>query len=102
MIPPSPLDNPDNASHAWARFLWLMRLMGGITAAMIVVACALLYRSFGLVSVHLYIAAVLGIALTMMLGAGLMGLVFLSSGTGHDESIIDPLADDQDADGHSG
>jgi len=29
----------------------------------------------------------------MMLTAALMGLVFLSSGTGHDESIDDPTND---------
>jgi hypothetical protein len=30
----------------------------------------------------------------MLLMAALMGLVFLSSGTGHDESIIDLLKDE--------
>jgi hypothetical protein len=29
-----------------------------------------------------------------MLMSALMGLVFLSSGTGHDEAIADPLNDD--------
>ena len=29
----------------------------------------------------------------MMLMAALMGLVFLSSGTGHDEAVLDPLED---------
>lgn len=72
-----------------------MQMMGGLTLAMIVAACLLLYRTYGLVSIHFYIAAVLGIGLTMMLGAALMGLLFLSSGTGHDEAIVDPLADDQ-------
>ena len=32
----------------------------------------------------------------MMLMAALMGLVFLSSGTGHDESIVDPLEDERE------
>jgi len=32
----------------------------------------------------------------MMLMSALMGLVFLSSGTGHDESIEDPFADEAD------
>jgi hypothetical protein len=30
----------------------------------------------------------------MMLMAGLMGLVFLSSGTGHDEAIEDPFPEE--------
>jgi hypothetical protein len=33
------------------------------------------------------------VGLTIMLMAALMGLVFLSSGTGHDESIEDPFED---------
>jgi len=31
-----------------------------------------------------------------MLTAALMGLVFLSSGSGHDEAIDDPFADEAD------
>ena len=31
----------------------------------------------------------------MMLTAALMGLVFLSSGTGHDESVTDLMDDDE-------
>jgi len=33
----------------------------------------------------------------MMLMSALMGLVFLSAGTGHDDAIIDPLKDERDA-----
>jgi hypothetical protein len=36
------------------------------------------------------------VGLSVMLGAALMGLVFLSSGSGHDESVEDPFADDPD------
>jgi hypothetical protein len=91
MVPRSPLDDPVNAAHAWARYRKLMRWMALATSATVLLALYLLYRSHGFVSVHLYIAASLGIGITMMLTAGLMGLVFLSSGTGHDEAIIDPL-----------
>ena len=55
----------------------------------------MLFREYGLVSINLYIATALGIAGTMMLTTALMGLVFLSSGTGHDHAVIDPLADEQ-------
>lgn len=40
----------------------------------------------------LYIATA-GIIFSVMLMSALMGLVFLSSGTGHDEAIEDPFAD---------
>ncbi|EHJ61382.1 hypothetical protein NSU_1678 [Novosphingobium pentaromativorans US6-1] len=71
-----------------------MRWMMTITVGLVLASVILLYRSNGMVSVHLYIATALGIGFTMLLASALMGLVFLSSGTGHDESIIDPLDDD--------
>jgi hypothetical protein len=67
--------------------------MGALTFVVVLVALALIYRETGMVSVHLFIAAALGVAFTIMLMAALMGLVFLSSGTGHDESISDPEDD---------
>ena len=96
MIPRSPLDDPDRAAFAWARYKRLMKWMAGFTLAVVIVSLVLLSRSEGMVSVHFYIATALGIGAAMMLMAALMGLVFLSSGTGHDESIVDPLEDERD------
>jgi hypothetical protein len=93
MTPLSPLDDPHRAAFAWARYKRLMRFMGWVTLAVVAICLVLLYRSEGFVSVHLFIAAGLGIGAAMMLMAALMGLVFLSSGSGHDESIVDPLDD---------
>ena len=47
-------------------------------------------------TIHMMIATAAGVGLSVMLGAALMGLVFLSSGSGHDESIDDPFKDDPD------
>ena len=94
MIPRSPLDDPATAAYAWARFRRLMWLMLGVTVTMVAGAFVLLYREHGLVSVHFYIATALGIGFMMLLMAGLMGLVFLSHGTGHDDAIVDPLEDE--------
>lgn len=94
MIPRSPLDDPAVAAFAWARFRRLMWLMLSVTIAMVVGACVLLYRENGFVSVHFYIATALGIGFMMLLMSALMGLVFLSHGTGHDDAIIDPLEDE--------
>ena len=96
MIPDSPLDDRRTADFAWARYKWLMKLMGGITLTVVVLSLILLYRINGVVSIHFYIATGLGIGAAMMLMAALMGLVFLSSGTGHDEAIVDPLAEERD------
>jgi hypothetical protein len=54
---------------------------------------AVLYALGALVSIHVVIASILGIGLMAMLAGALMGLVFLSSGTGHDESIDDRIND---------
>ncbi|MCT2401288.1 hypothetical protein [Novosphingobium mangrovi (ex Huang et al. 2023)] len=94
MIPPSPLDDPEKATHAWARYLRIMRWMMVLTVGLVAAAIFILYRSNGMVSIHFYIATALGIGFTMLLTSALMGLVFLSSGTGHDECIVDPLDDD--------
>ena len=40
------------------------------------------------------IATSLGIFVSVMLGSVLMSLVFLSNGTGHDASIINPFEDE--------
>lgn len=96
MIPRSPLDDPATAAFAWARFRRLMWLMLSVTITMVIGACVLLYRENGFVSVHFYIATALGIGFMMLLMSALMGLVFLSHGTGHDEAIVDPLEDEED------
>jgi hypothetical protein len=44
--------------------------------------------------VHMIIATILGVWLTFMLGTGLMALVFLSAGTGHDDQVMDRLKDE--------
>jgi hypothetical protein len=83
----SPLDDPVNAAHAWARYRRIMKLLLAVTALVVALAMGLLFASNGMISVHFYIAVALGISLTMLLGGGLMGLAFLSNGTGHDESV---------------
>lgn len=87
MVEKSPLDDPENAAHAWARYRRIMRLLMGVTVGTVLIALALLYKYNGAISVHFYIAVAIGISFTMLLGGGLMGLVFLSHGTGHDESV---------------
>lgn len=73
-----------------------MRWMVLVTLSVIAVAFVILYRSNGFVSIHFYIATGLGIGAAMLLMSALMGLVFLSAGTGHDDSIIDPLEDERE------
>lgn len=94
MPQPSRLDDPIYARMAWSRYWRLMRGMAVFTLLCITVTLAILYYLHGWISIHLYIATAAGVAFALMLTAALMGLVFLSSGTGHDESIDDPLNKD--------
>lgn len=87
MVRKSPLDDPANAAHAWARYRQIMKWLLAATTLTVALAMGLLFAFNGMVSVHFYIAVALGISFTMLLGGGLMGLVFLSNGTGHDESV---------------
>ncbi len=97
MVNRSPLDDPENAAHAWARFRRLMRLMMGITLATVIIALVVVYKQVDDVSPHFFIATALGIGFSMLLMSALMGLVFLSNGTGHDASVQNSL-DDLDPD----
>lgn len=98
MLPRSPLEDPDTAAHAWARYKRLMRFMMTITLLMVGGAFVAVYRENGIPSAHLYVATALMVGFAMLLMSALMGLVFLSSGTGHDESLVDPNDDDDDDD----
>jgi hypothetical protein len=75
--------------RAWAHYRRMLRWTGELALGVIAAVWVILYREFGLVSIHLYIASALGLGLTIMLLGALMGLVFLSHNTGHDESIED-------------
>lgn len=98
MLPRFPRDDPRLAAFAWARFRRLMRWMMLVTVTMVIGAFVALYRSNGgIVSVHFYIATALGITFAMLLMSALMGLSFLSNGTGQDESTISPEEDRQDS-----
>ena len=85
------MDDPHIAAHAWRRFRRLMRWMLLLTIGAVIVALVLVYRGSGTAPAHLFIATALGVGGTMLLMSALMGLVFLSSGTGHDEAIDDRL-----------
>lgn len=84
---PSGLDDPEYAAFAWARYRRIMAWMalgslaGGIIAA---IALNAIYGPLNLVAI---LAAIGGIGGSLLMAAALMGLVFLSSGSGHDEAV---------------
>jgi hypothetical protein len=73
--------------RALARRFWrIFRLL--VPFAIVVAAIAVLFvaRGDSGFHVHMLIATGLGIGLTVLVGTGLMTLVFLSSSSGHDEA----------------
>ena len=70
--------------------------MAAITAVVVGASLAYLWVTVGDVPIHFYIATALGIGASMMLMSALMGLVFMSNGTGHDDSVADPDKPDGD------
>jgi len=85
------------------RFLglpWPVRFAAGCTAAVVAIV-ALCWIVFGFGSLGLdptaTFAAVLGIALAIGLGVGLMTLVFYSNRSGQDDAVRDETVDRQDS-----
>ncbi len=87
-LPPG-LDDPDYAAFAWARYRMIMRWMTLATVIIVAGAILLLDFAYGPLSWVAIAAAIGGFGGTVMLAAALMGLVFLSSGSGHDERVKD-------------
>lgn len=73
----------------------MMRLMAGMTALTVAGILTYLYFSQASMSVHFYLAVGLGVGASMMLMGALMGLAFMSNGTGHDAAVVDRLEDDR-------
>ena len=88
------LDDPDYARFAWGRFKTLLGWMALVSLAAAGVALVVLDYATGPMPWHMIIAVTLGVFFTVFLAALLMGLVFLSSGSGHDDKIEDPTRPD--------
>jgi hypothetical protein len=95
----SPLDDPATAALAWARFRRFVKAWSLFTLAVVAAVLGWLMASRGFESVHLYLAMAIGVGVTMALGGALMGLAFVSSGSGHDEAVRDYTPDDGDSAG---
>ena len=91
---PDPLPNPD---HSLIRRCWrIFRLLALLSIAIAAIAVFLVAQGSESTSVHVMIATALGVGLTVLLGTGLMTLVFLSSRAGHDEAAAPHIREDGD------
>lgn len=90
------LSDPDYARFAWARYRRLMIWMAVAALTATLVSLTILEVTRGPLPLPFLIFTAGGIFLSVMLAAALMGLVFLSSGTGHDEQVQDYSEDEND------
>ena len=76
----------ERAAVAWARYKKLMSWMAVVAVVAVLLALIYLKRSGDPVPVHMVIATIAGVGLSVLLGTALMGLVFLSHSSGHDDA----------------
>lgn len=90
------LSDPARAANAWRRYRWLMRWV--IAAAALGVAGALLYLKLdgSPLTATIIVATSAGVAFSVLLAGALMGLIFLSSGSGHDEDVARFAPDEEE------
>jgi hypothetical protein len=81
------LDDRDYSRLAWGRFRRILGWMALLALGCAIGALIVLYLWLGTLHLHMAIATFLGMFGTVLMGGALMGLVFLSSGSGHDEHV---------------
>jgi hypothetical protein len=88
--PPNRPSDQERTAIAWARYKQMMKWMA--LAAVVTVLLALIWlKSFGEpVPIHMTIATIAGVGLSVLVGTGLMGLIFLSNRTGMDDEAGRP------------
>lgn len=79
---PDPIPTP--RASAWRRFRRVMRWMSLVAITTAAAAVWFVTRGESELQIHMLIATALGAGLTVLLGAALMTLAFLSSSSGHD------------------
>lgn len=90
------LNDPAYAAFAWSRFrrvLGWMALAGAVTAGLCWRWIDDAYGPLGLVAT---LALLGGVFASVLMAGALMGLAFLSSGSGHDEDVRDFAPDQSD------
>ena len=84
MPQPDPVPTPTNSMMR--RFWRIFRLLALLSIVIAAIAVVLVARGDPTIHVHMMIATALGIGLTVLVGTGLMTLVFISNSSGHDEA----------------
>lgn len=92
MTGPEGLDDRHQAAFAWMRFRRILWAMAAASLAVALAAVALIWWHRGPLPWVFVVLVIGGVWATIMMAAVLMGLMFLSSGTGHDEQVDDRIS----------
>jgi hypothetical protein len=82
---PKPDPIPSLRRSQWQRFRRIMRWMSLVSIFAAIAAVFFVMQGESELKIHMMIATALGAGLSVLLGAALMSLAFISSGSGHDE-----------------
>ncbi len=85
---------PNRIDH-WQRFRRLMTVMLSIAVVAIGLALWTLRRDGVVLYWQFMLAVGLGIGVSLLLAGALMGLVFVSAASGHDDAVRDPTGKDR-------
>jgi hypothetical protein len=94
---PIPVRSPDTGQRAtaWRRYKALMSWMALASAVAALLALGYLWLSGSDLTIHMVVATIAGVGLSVLLGTALMGLVYFSSNSGHDDSATGKARDDR-------
>ena len=73
--------------HHWRRYRRLLAMMLVLAVATVVAALTVLHREGVALRPNFVIALALGIGASLLLAGALMGLVFVSANSGHDDDV---------------
>lgn len=88
-------DSAETAQHLRRAYGRIFRIVTFVALCSAAVAVAALYFAIGEFQLHASIAMAIGIGLSVLLGGALMGLVFMSNATGHDDRARDATEHDR-------
>lgn len=77
---------PSPRQSVMLRFWRIFRLLALLSIVIAAIAVTLVARGDSTLHVHMLIATALGIGLIVLVGTGLMTLLFISNSSGHDEA----------------
>lgn len=87
---------PAASGNARARFTRALRVLALLSVAIGALSAAIIWQAVEGLHIHMLIATALGTGFMVLVGGGLMTLVFMSASTGHDSEAARPPQQEND------